>query len=75
MAGDVTLVDTCGLSCPEPVLAVHAFWKAHGLTPVDVLVDNEVSRENVSRAARTRGLVVTAKAEADGLTRLEVRPA
>ncbi len=46
-------IDTRGLSCPEPVLMVHAHLK--GNAPLSVLVDNEASKENVSRAAKNNG--------------------
>lgn len=49
------IVDARGLSCPQPVLLVVS--KINGKTSgeIEVIVDNEVSRENVSRAARAKG--------------------
>jgi len=44
-----------------------------GAEPLDVLVDNNASQENVSRAARKQGWAVEAKTEADGIVRLELR--
>ncbi len=59
-------VDTRGLSCPQPVLLVLSRMKALGAGEIEVLVDNEVSRENVSRAANGQGWEVTdIKEEAD----------
>jgi len=49
------VVDTRGLSCPQPVLLVMSRIKGLESGEVQVLVDNEVSRENVSRAARSQG--------------------
>lgn len=49
------VVDTRGLSCPQPVLLVMSRIKGLEGGEVQVLVDNEVSRENVSRAARSQG--------------------
>ncbi len=47
-------VDARGLSCPQPVLmAMQAMRKGSG--EIEVLVDNEASRENVSRAAQSQG--------------------
>lgn len=49
------IVDTRGLSCPQPVLLVMSRIKGLESGEVQVIVDNEVSRENVSRAARSQG--------------------
>lgn len=49
------VVDTRGLSCPQPVLLAMARMKEKGSGKIEVIVDNEVSRENVSRAARSQG--------------------
>ena len=64
-------IDTRGLSCPQPVLMV--FPHLGGSEPIDVLVDNTASQENVSRAARKQGWNVEMKPEADGIVRLELR--
>ena len=65
------LIDTRGLSCPQPVLMV--FPHLNGTEALDVLVDNSASQENVSRAARKQGWNVEAQPEADGIVRLELR--
>jgi len=49
------IVDTRGLSCPQPVLLVMSRIKGLEGGEVQVIVDNEVSRENVSRAAGSQG--------------------
>jgi tRNA 2-thiouridine synthesizing protein A len=49
------IVDARGLSCPQPVLLAISRMKAKASGDIEVIVDNEVSRENVSRAARSRG--------------------
>ncbi|SDF68731.1 sulfurtransferase TusA family protein [Desulfovibrio legallii] len=72
------LIDTRGLSCPQPVLMFLTAVKQRGEGPFSVLVDNDASRENVSRAARNHGLTVEAVEAADqglGVTRLEIRKA
>ena len=53
------LIDASGLSCPQPVLLVHQAIK-QGVKELDVLVDNEASRENVTRAAEKNGYLVRA---------------
>lgn len=49
------IVDARGLSCPQPVLLAMAKMKEKASGEIEVIVDNEVSRENVSRAARSQG--------------------
>ncbi len=49
------LVDARGLSCPQPVLMTLDEIKRVGKGEIDVLVDTDTSRENVSRAAQSQG--------------------
>jgi len=49
------IVDARGLSCPQPVLLTMSRMKEKGTGQIEVIVDNEVSRENVCRAARSQG--------------------
>lgn len=77
-----TFIDTCGLSCPQPVLMVLQAIKNADVPSgaghrLEVLVDNDCSRENVTRAAENRGYTVevspltpTDTTNAAGLTRL-----
>lgn len=67
-----TVIDTRGFSCPQPVLMFLTAVKADAHGPFCVLVDNDASLENVSRAARNRGFSVDTSAEADGVTRLDI---
>lgn len=46
---EAKLVDARGLSCPQPVMLAIAV--ATGGKPFDILVDNEVSCENILRFA------------------------
>jgi len=48
-------VDARGLSCPQPVLMALSKMKEMKTGELEVLVDNEVSKENVSRAASKEG--------------------
>jgi tRNA 2-thiouridine synthesizing protein A len=52
-------VDARGLSCPQPVLMALSKMKELSEGEIEVLVDNEVSRENVSRAATSQGWQVS----------------
>jgi len=49
------IVDARGLSCPQPVLLVMSKIQQKASGEIEVIVDNEVSRENISRAARAKG--------------------
>lgn len=66
-------IDTRGLSCPQPLVLVHQVLAEDKTEPLDVLVDNEASLENVTRAAQKKGWTVTVKDEAKGVFRLELR--
>ncbi len=52
------VVDARGLSCPQPVLLTLSKIKKADVNAVEILVDNEVSRENVCRAAGSQGWTV-----------------
>lgn len=68
-----TTIDTRGLSCPQPVLMFLTAAKADEQGPFSVLVDNDASLENVSRAARNRGFTVSTTEEGEGITRIDIR--
>ena len=53
------IVDASGLSCPQPVLMTLNKIKALNRGEIEVLVDTETSKENVSRAAKSQGWVVS----------------
>jgi TusA-related sulfurtransferase len=50
-----TIVDARGLSCPQPVLMTLDEIKRTKEGTIDVRVDTDTSRENVSRAAASQG--------------------
>jgi len=49
------IVDARGLSCPQPVLMTLETIKAVDQGEIEVLVDTDTSKENVSRAAASKG--------------------
>lgn len=49
------LIDTSGLSCPQPVLLVKQAIEA-GNQDLDIIVDTEVARENVGKFLKKAGL-------------------
>lgn len=65
-------VDARGLSCPQPVLLAVQTMRAVGVGEIEVLVDNEASRENVGRAAQSQGWTVTAADLDNGEFRLDL---
>ncbi|WP_296257268.1 sulfurtransferase TusA family protein [uncultured Ezakiella sp.] len=60
-------IDARGLSCPEPVVLAKEAADA-GEKQIEVLVDTEVCKENVSRFLRDAGYTVTVKEVADEAT-------
>jgi tRNA 2-thiouridine synthesizing protein A len=50
-----TIVDARGLSCPQPVLMTLDEIKKINKGEIEVLVDTDTSKENVSRAAENKG--------------------
>lgn len=66
-------IDTRGLSCPQPLVLFHQAIAENAADPLDVLVDNEASLENVTRAAQGRGWNVSPRDEGEGVFRLELR--
>lgn len=55
-------IDARGLSCPQPVV-LTARAAESGLERFEVLLDSEVSCENVTRFARAKGYTVTREDE------------
>ena len=49
-----TIVDARGLSCPQPVLMTLEQIKELTKGEVEILVDTDTSKENVSRAAESQ---------------------
>jgi tRNA 2-thiouridine synthesizing protein A len=66
-------VDARGFSCPQPVLMVTQAMDQAGAGELEVLVDNEASRENVGRAAQGKGWSVAISEETGGDYRLVLK--
>lgn len=49
------IIDTCGLSCPQPALEVLNFIKQNGADTFTALTDSITSRENIIRTAKKHG--------------------
>jgi TusA-related sulfurtransferase len=63
-------VDARGLSCPQPVLITLNKIKELSSGEIEVIVDNQVSRENVSRAATNAGWELAREKEENEEVRL-----
>ena len=57
------IIDARGLSCPQPVLDTLAKIDAMGSGQLEVLVDTEAAKENVSRAAQGKAWTVESVTE------------
>jgi TusA-related sulfurtransferase len=58
-------IDARGLSCPQPVILVMGKIKEQASGAIEILVDTDTARENVSRAAKSKGWKVD-RTEQDG---------
>jgi len=62
-----TIVDARGLSCPQPVLMTLDEIKKASQGEIEIRVDTDTSKENVSRAAESKGWAVKdVKEEGEG---------
>jgi TusA-related sulfurtransferase len=68
-----TTVDARGLSCPQPVLMTLEEIKRVGRGEIEVRVDTDTSKENVSRAAASQGWEVRDILEEDQEYRITLR--
>lgn len=64
------IIDARGLSCPQPVLLAMDQMKQGGNGSFTILLDSETSKENVTRAAGSRGWFVKEVPDQDDI-RLE----
>ncbi len=68
-----SIVDARGLSCPQPVLMTLDEIKKTARGEIEILVDTETSKENVSRAAESRKWRVSAVMEEGEGYRIEIK--
>lgn len=67
------IIDARGLSCPHPVLMTLEKIKSGEDNALEILVDTDTSRENVSRAAYSQGWVVTDECAEGGGYKITIR--
>jgi len=58
-------IDARGLSCPQPVILTNRKIQEMKKGVLEILVDSDTSRENISRLARQTGWNVEVKREND----------
>ena len=58
-------LDARGLACPTPVLLTKEAVEKNNLNVVEVIVDNEAAKENVSRFLGSQSFSVTATQEGE----------
>ena len=68
-----TKVDARGLSCPQPVLMTINEIKAGATNEIEITVDTETSKENVSRAATSQEWKVADVSEEGDEYKLTIR--
>ena len=66
-------LDARGLSCPQPVLITLDEIKSAGASDLLIIVDNEASKENVSRALTNQGWTVDGVEEDGGDYRIRAK--
>jgi TusA-related sulfurtransferase len=57
-------IDTCGMSCPQPVLMTKKSLEENP-EGLDVIVDNNTAKGNVERFLKNAGYTVSIKEEED----------
>ncbi len=59
-------IDARGLSCPQPAFMTREALAETKAGELEVLVDNETSRDNVARCARNAGWEVSVEVPPEG---------
>lgn len=67
-------IDCRGLACPQPVIQTKKALEQTGAAEIEVLLDNEIACENVSRFAQSRGWTVDAIVREGKELRLTLKP-
>jgi len=69
-----TIIDCRGMTCPQPVIETKNALEEGGSNRFGVLVDNEASRLNVERFAKSRGWQTTVEREEGGCYHITLSP-
>jgi TusA-related sulfurtransferase len=68
-----TKIDARGLSCPQPVMMILNEIKRDMASEIEILVDTEAAKENVSRAAISQNCKVTDVSKTIGEYKITIR--
>jgi len=66
-------VDARGISCPEPVLLALEAMKKLGKGEIEILVDTNTARENISRAVNSMGWMVSEIIKEESAYRIKLK--
>jgi selenium metabolism protein YedF len=66
------IIDCKGLACPKPVILTKKELEAIDKGEIEVIVDNDAARENVSRFAKSQGFEYSVS-EKDGLIHIVIK--
>jgi TusA-related sulfurtransferase len=67
------IVDARGLSCPQPAMMARQAIQKMDKGTVEVLVDSDTARENVSRLAKSAGWTVSVEDQPDDSSRIVLK--
>ena len=67
------IVDARGLSCPQPAMMARQAIQKMDKGTVEVLVDSDIARENVSRLAKSAGWTVSVEDQPDDSSRIVLK--
>jgi tRNA 2-thiouridine synthesizing protein A len=70
---EIKSVNARGLSCPQPVMLVRQALQKLAKGTVEVLVDSDTARENVTRLARNSGWDVTVEEQPNSSYRVVLK--
>ncbi len=73
MNNNIEIVDTRGLSCPQPVMLTSKTIKKLNKGAIEVLVDSVTARDNVSRLGKNSGWAVTVEEQPEGSYRIVLK--
>ncbi|MFA7383575.1 MAG: sulfurtransferase-like selenium metabolism protein YedF [Desulfurivibrionaceae bacterium] len=62
-----TILDCRGLACPQPVIRAKEMLDSPGQGTVEVLVDNEAARSNLTRFGKSQGYEVASHVAGDAI--------
>lgn len=67
------IIDARGLSCPQPVIMTLNKIKSIKKGEIEVMVDTDTAKENVSRASKSQGWSIIDIQECDGGYKIIIR--